>query len=144
MHNYFDKCLIPDCDNPAYKVTKLVTSDQLCHVFVISHLSAREDGYPLCTTHYGELYRFLNPVNRNCHICNKFISDRTKFRKCPNPTLIKSYLQQHTNFTGDISADDMVCTACHKVIIKQIIPKTLSLDKDLIEALKKSKERCKM
>ena len=50
-------------------------SDQLCDV--ISHLSTREDGYPLCTTHYGELYRFLNPVNRNCRTCNKFISDCT-------------------------------------------------------------------
>ena len=55
LHSDSDKCSIPECDNPAYKVTKLVTSDQLCDVFVISHLSTREDGYSLCTTHYGEL-----------------------------------------------------------------------------------------
>ena len=71
LHNDSDKCSIPECDNAAYKVTKLVTSDQyeLCDVFVISHLSTREDGYPLCTTHYGELYWFLK-VNMVLHVAN--------------------------------------------------------------------------
>ena len=141
-HTASDKCSIPECSDPSYKVTKLVTSDQLCDAFALAHLSTRMDGYPLCTTHYGELYRFLNPVNRNCCTCNKFISDRTKFRKCPNSTLITSHLQQHTNFTGDIGSNDIVCNACYKaqlVIIMHIENRTPSLDQDLIEALKKIK-----
>lgn len=43
LHND-NKCFLPECNNPAHKVTKLATSDKLCDVFMMSHISTREDG----------------------------------------------------------------------------------------------------
>ena len=67
------ECSVPECSIFPQKVTKLVTREQICTIFSISNPEPPNDetGYPLCATHYGELYRYLHPVNKNCRTCNK-------------------------------------------------------------------------
>ena len=100
-------------------------------------------GYPLCITHYGELYRKLHPVSKNCKTCNKAITDPTKTRKCPDPALIENFLQQNTGFMAKIGVEDRICYACYKahlVIIKQTNNTTESLDQDLFALIQNGVE----
>ena len=87
-HSAIDECCcVPNCRTSPQKVTKLVTREELCHIFSISDqeslLANDESGFPLCIIHYGELYRHLHPVTRNCTTCKKCITDCTKSLKCP-------------------------------------------------------------
>ena len=130
-------CCVPECVNPAQKLTKLVNNEQLWRQFSMpdTHNPVGNDvsGYPLCTTHYGELYRKLHPVIKNCKTCNKVI-DHAKHRKCPDPTLIERFLQHNTSFSGTIDANDPICYACYKahlVIVKLTSSTTDSSDHDL-------------
>ena len=128
------------------KVTKLVTREQICTICCISHPENippnDETGYPLCATHYGELYRYLHPVNKNCGTCNKWLIERSKFRKCPNPPVVQRFLHENTPFTGDICPEDIVCISCYKahlVILKHSSDTVQSLDEDLEDVIKKLK-----
>ena len=61
--------------------------------------------------HYN--YRHINPINRNCKTCKKIILDHTKSQKCPDPIImIQRFLQQNTDFTGQISIEDCICYIC--------------------------------
>ena len=138
------ECSVPECSIFPQKVTKLVTMEQICTIFSMSNPEPPNDetGYPLCATHYGELYRYLHPVNKNCRTCNKRLIERSKFRKCPNPTVIQRFLHENTPFTGDIHAEDIVCIACYKahfVILKRSSDTVQSLDQDLADAIKNLK-----
>ena len=136
-------CCVPNCSTSPQKVTKLVTREELCHIFSISdeeNLPANESGFPLCIIHYGELYRHLHPVTRNCTTCKKRITDCTKSRKCPNPALVQSFLCQNTNFTGEITANNQICNECYKahlVVIKHSNSAVESLDEDLASVIRK-------
>ena len=141
------ECSVPECSIFPQKVTKLVTMEQICTIFSMSNPEPPNDetGYPRCATHYGELYRYLHPVNKNCRTCNKRLIERSKFRKCPNPTVIQRFLHENTPFTGDIHAEDIVCIACYKahlVILKHSSDTVQSLDQDLADAIKNLVARC--
>ena len=49
-------CCVPECVNPAQKVTKLVNHEQICEFFSMPDTDNLETkdvfGYPLCITHY--------------------------------------------------------------------------------------------
>ena len=144
-HSAIDECCcVPNCRTSPQKVTKLVTREELCHIFSISDQEIlpanNESGFPLCIIHYGELYRHLHPLTRNCTTCKKRITDCTKSRKCPNPALIQSFLRQNTNFTGEITANNQICNACYKahlVVIKHSNSAVESLDEDLASVIRK-------
>ena len=78
-------------------------------------------------------------LNRKCRTCDKNVNDVTKTRKCPEPALIQQFLQQNTEFTGQISAEDHVCYAfykAHLVTIKHMHNTTTSTDADLADKIK--------
>ena len=141
----YTNCFIPGCNNSVHKVTKLVGKQSLCNFFgvVIANAnSSDEESTALCLEHYGALYRHLNPLNRKCRTCDKTVNDATKTRKCPEPALIQQFLQQNTEFTGEISVEDRVCYACYKahlVTIKHMHNTTTSTDADLASLIDKIK-----
>ena len=61
------------------------------------------------------MHRHLNPtyLTKKCKTCNKLLHDLTKTRKCPEPTLIQSFLRENTEFTEEIKGDDRVHYACN-------------------------------
>ena len=139
-------CCVPVCVNPAEKVTKLVNHEQICEFFSMPDTDNLEtndvSGYPLCITHYGQLYRKLHPFSKNCKTCDKLITDHTKYRKCPDPTLIGKFLQQNMDFTGKIYVEDHICYACYKshlVIIKLTNNTKDSSDQDLFALIQQLK-----
>ena len=117
-------CSILGCTNSVSKVTKLVAKANLCDILGVEIENAEpsdEEGTALCMEHYGALYRHLNPFNKKCITCDKTLNDVTKSRKCPDPALVQRFLQQNTEFSGQISIEDRVCYACyraHLIIIK--------------------------
>ena len=144
-------CYVPGCSNPSSKVTQIASKSTLMELFDNQSenehptLTCEEErGYPLCQEHYGVLYRHLNPTHfhKQCKTCNRLLYDLTKTRKCPQPTLVQSFLMQNTEFTGEITADDRVCYACYKshlVIIKHSNNTNHNTDRELhelIDALK--------
>ena len=130
-------CYVPGCSDSVQRVTKLVDKETLCHILDIQTENAGEDdktGFPLCMEHYGTLYRYLNPESRNCKTCNKRILEHTNSRKCPDPVLIQRFLQQNTDFSGQICTEDRICYSCYKahlIIIKHTNNTTSSTDQDL-------------
>lgn len=130
-------CYVPGCSDSVQRVTKLADKESLCAILDIHTENAAPDdkrGFPLCIEHYGVLYRCLNPESRKCKACNKRILEHTKSRKCPDPMLIQRFLQQNTDFSSQICAEDHICYSCYKahlVIIKHINNTTSSTDQDL-------------
>ena len=112
---------VVSCSNLSSRVTQLVDYYTLCKLLNITEELEDCCAFPLCTEHYGTLYRQLNPLNRNCKTCNKVLHDVTKAKKCPNPVLIKKFLSDNLDYVGTITDDDLVCTTCYKshlVLIK--------------------------
>lgn len=98
------------------------------------------EGIPLCTYHYGVLYRHLNPCHLKCKTCNKPISDHTKSRPIPEPSAIQSFLSANTDFNDHISAQDRVCFTCYKshlFIIKHLKGSVQSADADFTTLIDK-------
>ena len=118
---------------------KLVNKAGVCDFFGVQIKNTEptcsdEDGKALCMEHYGALYRHLNPFNKKCRTCDKTLNDLSKSRKCPEPALIQRFLQQNTEFSGQITTDDRVCYAryrAHLIIIKHTHNTTNSTDADL-------------
>ena len=56
-------CCVPECVNPAQKVTKLVKHEQICEFFSMpdtDNLKTNDvSGYPLCITHYEQWISFI-------------------------------------------------------------------------------------
>ena len=124
--------------------------EQICEFFLHTRHHNLEtndvSGCPLCIIHYGQLYRKLHPVSKNCKTCNKVITAHTKYRKCPDPTLIGRFLQQNKGFTVKIHVEDHVCYACYKahlVIIKLTNNTTYSSDQDLFALIQQLKAELK-
>ena len=133
------KCYIFGCKNSVCKVMKLVNKAGVCDFFGVQIKNTEptcsdEDGTALCMEHYGALYRHLNPFNKKCRTCDKTLNDLSKSRKCPEPALIQRFLQQNTEFSGQITTDDRVSYAryrAHLIIIKHTHNTTNSTDADL-------------
>ena len=129
-----------------HKVTKLVGKQNLCDFFgvaIANTESSDEESIALCLEHYGTLYQHLNSFIRKCRTCDKTVNGVTKTRKCPEPALIQQFLQQNTEFTGEISAEDCVCYACYKahlVTIEHMHNTTTSTDADLASLIDKIKK----
>ncbi len=144
-------CYVPGCSASCYKVTKLASEATLNRLFDApceneSPLLGKDqhDGCPLCQEHYGVLYRHLNPTHfiKKCKTCNKLLLDLTKTRKCPEPTLVQSFLRENTEFTEEMKPDDRVCYACYKshlVIIKHTQNSSFSTDAELHQLTTKLK-----
>ena len=139
-NNQKNKCFLPDCTNISSKTTQLVDYSRLCNLFNISEENSEYSNmkqFPLCSEHYGTLYKQLNPTNRNCRTCSKVITDTSKTRKCPNPSLIQHFLSDNQDFVGTIDEEDRICNTCYKshlVTIKHVTNSVESKDSDL-EAL---------
>ena len=92
------------------KTTQLVDYSRLCNLFNIAQGNLEYSNmkqFPLCSEHYGILYRQLNPTSQNCRTCSKVINDTSKSRKCPNPSLIQQFLSDNQDFVGTTDEDDM-------------------------------------
>ena len=89
-------------------------------------LLTREDGYPLCTTHDGELYQLLNQ-----HVTNS------------SQTILMSNLKLtedcQINLAGGVGADDFIFPILARELIILVIIKHPSLDEDLINIIKRDK-----
>ena len=139
-NNQKNKCFLPDCTNISSKTTQLVDYSRLCNLFNISEENSEYSNmkqFPLCSEHYGTLYKQLNPTNRNCRTCSKVITDTSKTRKCPNLSLIQHFLSDNQDFVGTIDEEDRICYTCYKshlVTIKHVTNSVESKDSDL-EAL---------
>ena len=95
--------------------------------------------------HYRALYRQLHPLIRKCRTCDRTLSDLTKSHKCPTPALIQGFLQQNTEFSGEISTEDRVCYACFRphLIIITYAQTVNSTDADLCSVIDRNKhEMC--
>ena len=46
-------------------------------------------------------YTNMNPPNRKCKTCDKPLTDPLKSRMCPEPTLLRQFLEQNTEFSGE-------------------------------------------
>ena len=125
-----------------YPRTKVVNKEGfLCIVDTDNTSPDNENGYPLCIRHYGELYRYIHPINKNCKTCNKTL-DHTKSQKCLEPIFIQRFLLQNTDFAGEINVEDRICFACYKahlVIIKHTSNTANSTDQDLSSLIDKLK-----
>ena len=138
-------CLVPTCDRMSSKVTHLVDQSTLCEIMHISGSDlelCEAQGFPLCSEHYGALYRKLNPFKRNCKTCNKALLDITKARKCPNPTVVQKFLSENLDFDGTINDEDRICTTCYKshlILIKHITQSVKSTDSDLTHKISELK-----
>ena len=64
-------CAVPKCANFSTKCTQMVNRSTLCTLLEIAETELDEcEGFPLCSEHYGTLYRKIKPFNRNCKTCN--------------------------------------------------------------------------
>ena len=91
---------------------------------------------PLCSTHYRQLYRHINPTSyiHTCKLCGKGVQGVAKTQKCPDPKLIQDYLLKHCEFNGTIDVDDKICLSCYKshfVIVNQVQQNPVSTECDL-------------
>ena len=92
------------------KTTPLVDYSRLCNLFNIAQGNLEYSNmkqFPLCSEHYGILYRQLNPTSPNCRTCSKVINDTSKLKKSPNLSLIQQFLSDNQDFVGTIDEDDM-------------------------------------
>ena len=70
----------------------------------------------------------------NFSTCGKVISDMSKSRSYPEPEILQRFLQDNTEFTGDLSPNDRVCYVCyrsHLAIVKHCKLSVRSCDADL-------------
>ena len=92
------------------------------------------EGIPLCTYHYGMIYRHMNPSHMKCKTCSKHISDITNRRSIPEPSAIEAFLSANMDCHDPISPHDRVCFTCHKsyrVVIKRLKGTVQSTDTEL-------------
>ena len=60
-----------------------------------------------------QAYRTLNPPIP-CKACGILPSQRRPVQRfCPNPALINTYIQEHTDFTETLSETDRICYTCY-------------------------------
>ena len=117
-------CEIPACKNVVSKSTMLRKKAEIVTLLCVTHesedtcYSSNENQTELCESHYRKLYDIINP-KKKCVACDKSLS--SKFRKCPNPELVQTFLRENIHFDGKILPGDDVCEVCyreHLLIIK--------------------------
>ena len=136
-----------------YKVTRLVDRVTVCNFFgenkennelpIDKQSLVHDDGTGLCKEHYGACYRYNNPLLKKCKTCDRIIVDVSKAWACHEPQVIKQFLKDNTDFSGDISVNDRVCYACYKsqlFTIKGLKSLVSSTDSDLSTIINKIRE----
>ena len=128
-------CCVKNCDNLSFSQTTMCSSsDELKSVHHIEFKTERVlIPTPLCKNHYYVVYDALQSRKKHCITCGRRLRLGND-RPCPQPHVIQMHLSQHTDFEGDILADDRVCLTCyksHSVILKENQP--ISTDEDLKE-----------
>ena len=144
---------MPGCNDIVYKVTRLVDRVTISKFFCEHEESnespidesslVHDDGTGLCKEYYGAWYQYNNPHQKKCTTCDKIIANVSKTRACPETQLIRQFLEDNTNFFGDISANDQVCYACYKshlFTIKRLKSVVSTTDSDLSTLINKIKE----
>ena len=146
-------CVVPGCNDIIYKVTRLVDRVTVCNFFgenkeknelpIDEPSLVHDDGTGLCKEHYGAWYRYNNFLQKKCKTCDRIIVDVSKARACPEPQVIKQFLKDNTDFSGDISVNNRVCYACYKshlFTIKLLQSLVSSTDSDLSTIINKIRE----
>jgi len=123
------------------KITTLSDKSTICSSFGMDkensepiETASSNEGIPLCTYHYGILYRHLNPSHLKCKTCSKHISDITKSQAVPEPGMIGAFLSENTDSNESISSNDRVCFTCYKshlLLLKHLKGSVKSTDSDL-------------
>lgn len=124
-------CCVPSCSEAFFSHYKVGYTEQLISIMHTMGCSAVPTPIPLCKHHYHVIYDQLQPKQTHCQTCNANLKNTT-VRTCPNPPKITCYLQEETNFEGEISEGEKVCLACYKFhleILKEIA--MISTDDDL-------------
>ena len=102
------QCCIANCERKAFTCTKMITEQVVQGVLQTHGLqSTTSEPTQLCKGHYYLIYNSLQPfptcVTRQTRL------KPTSARACPNPSTIKRYLKETTNFGGSITEGDKVC-----------------------------------
>ena len=136
-----NECYVSDCMENACKVTTLADKSTACSLFHMELENSEPiettnsgEGIPLCTYHYGMIYRHINPSHMKCKTCSKHISDITNSRPIPEPSAIEAFLSANMDCRDPISPHDRVCFTCHKsyrVVIKHLKGTVQSTDTEL-------------
>ncbi|XP_064384664.1 uncharacterized protein LOC135333611 [Halichondria panicea] len=134
------QCYVSECNECECKSTTLADRATICSLFDMNieriETPRGTDGIPLCTYHYGVLYRKLNPSHLKCKTCSKHISDFTKSRVVSEPDIIEAFLSENTVTSSNesISSSDRVCFTCYKshlYLLKRLKGSVKSTDSDL-------------
>ena len=135
------QCYVSQCNECVCKITTLSDKSTICSSFGMDkensepiETASSNEGIPLCTYHYGILYRHLNPSHLKCKTCSKHISDITKSQAVPEPGMIGAFLSENTDSNESISSNDRVCFTCYKshlLLLKHLKGSVKSTDSDL-------------
>ena len=96
----------------------------------------------LCTEHYKEWYRFINPIQNKWKTCGRKIS-LLKSRSYPNLTLFQIFLEEHMGFTGTIDPNHKICNTCYKshlITVQHIKQAVTSKNSDLAQVIDEIKK----
>lgn len=102
------QCCIENCLNDVFANSHMADPETMKSVMSDCGLDC-----PLCQQHYHEVYKFLQPQQRNCPTCEASLK-HVHSRPCPNPKVIQTHLRNTAGFEGSIAAGDKVCFSCYK------------------------------
>ena len=109
-------CAVSGCDNASRRNLALTTSQaDILRDNNITIRSVTPTEITVCASHFMQAYRTLNPPTpcKACGIANIPSQRRPVQRFCPNPALINTYIQEHTDFTETLSETDRICYTCY-------------------------------
>ena len=113
-------CEILKCSESAWRCTKVANKDEIKLHLKCALIPGADNSEEtnLCEKHYRSLHKLMKPdsYKMKCAACSTSIkgSNYHKFRACCEPERFQSYLQQHIDFEGIITANDKVCMDCYR------------------------------
>lgn len=136
-------CCIQNCNEEVFVSSHMADSESMQSVLSECGFDGNSVPIPtpLCKHHYHEIYKLLQPQQRNCPTCEMSLK-HVNCRSCPNPEIIQAHLRSTAGFEGSISAGDKVCFTCYKshlTILQQ--GNVVSTDSDLQSLLQNTSLR---
>ena len=134
--------MVQDCPHPEDKITRaeFCTTQQICDCFQMGSTSmvlSENKSYSMCANHQRQLRHFISKIK--CKTCGQsYRTGMPQFKHCPNPDVISKYLNNNTDFTVAINADDKVCSVCYKShleILRNCAQSQFSTDHHLLESI---------
>lgn len=109
------QCCIENCMNDVFANSHMADPESIKTIINECGLNCASVPVPtpLCQQHYHEVYKLLQPQQRNCPTCETSLK-HVHSRPCPNPEVIQKHLRNTAGFEGSIAAGDKVCFSCYK------------------------------